>query len=305
MRGDVEQALQLIHDSDPAAREKALALLQDTVFSFSMKVCGHTQDAEDTMQDVLLKSIPRLANFDNPQALTVWLYRVARNHCISQHRRPASSPARNLSLDELMPDSRELRDLLASPAPSPEAALLNRESAEHLKQAILQVPPPYRMVLVLHDMEDLATAEVAQVMDLREGTVRVRLHRARLLVRRHLAQIAKARRRAGVVLHPGAAEEARPPRCRRLFAALSDYMDGVIDDAMCDEMDRHLHDCQPCQAFLSSLQNAVTQCRSYHPRCDSKRAEQIRKQLLSQYQRAVAALGKKRQGAAKGSPVRH
>src|ERR1039458_10158890 len=86
-------------------------------------------------------------------------------------------------------------------------------------------------------------------MGLREGTVRVRLHRARLSVRRHLAKLAKPGRGTGIVLH-AAADAAKPPRCRRLFAALSDYMDGVVDDAMCDEMDLHLHDCQPCQAFL-------------------------------------------------------
>ena len=261
-----------------------------------LKVCGHPQDAEDTMQDVLLKSIPYLTKFDNPQALTVWLYKVARNHCISQHRRAASLPARNLSLDDLMPDSHELQELFSRPAPNPEAALLNSESAEHLRQAILQVPPQYRMVLVLHDMEELSTAEVAQVMGLREGTVRVRLHRARLSVRQHLAKLP----RRGIVLH-AAADAAKPPRCRRLFAALSDYMDGVIDDAMCDEMDLHLHDCQPCQAFLASLKDAVQQCRSYQPRCDARRAEQIRQQLLPQYQQAVAALVKKRQAAGVGS----
>ena len=177
--------------------------------------------------------------------------------------------------------------------PNPEAALLNSESAEHLKQAILQVPPQYRMVLVLHDMEELSTAEVAKIMSLREGTVRVRLHRARLFVRQLLEKLSKGRRDTGLTLH-AAAEEPRPPRCRRLFAALSDYMDGVIDDAMCDEMDRHLHDCQPCQAFLASLKNTVDQCRSYRPRCDSQRAEQLRRQLVPQYQRAVAALEKKR-----------
>ena len=101
------------------------------------------------------------------------------------------------------------------------------------------MPPQYRMVLVLHDMEDLSTAEVAKIMGLREGTVRVRLHRARLFVRQHLARLAKAGRDTGLTLH-ASAEEAKPTRCRGLFAALSDYMDGVIDDAMCDEMDLHL-----------------------------------------------------------------
>jgi RNA polymerase sigma-70 factor (ECF subfamily) len=241
---------------------------------------------------VLLKSIPHLAKFDNPQALTVWLYKVARNRCISSHRGSQRSPAKNLSLDELMPNSGELQDLMQSAAPNPEAALLNSESAEQLKQAILQVPPQYRMVLVLHDMEELSTAEVARIMDLREGTVRVRLHRARLMVRQELARLSQARPATGLVLH-ASAEAPRSQRCRRLFAALSDYMDGVIDDAVCEEMDLHLHDCQPCQAFLASLKNAVAQCRSYQPQCDSRRAEQLRRELLPKYQQALTALGRK------------
>src|SRR5664279_4563943 len=177
MRGDVEQALEYMQGTDSAAIEKAISLLQDTVYSFSMKVCGHPEDAEDTMQYVLMKSMPQLAQFDSPQALKVWLYKVARNRCISSHRGSGLSRAKNLSLDELMPDSRELQELLKSKAPSPEAVLLSSEAAESLRLAVLKVPPQYRMVLVLHDMEDLTTTEVAQIMGLREGTVRVRLHR--------------------------------------------------------------------------------------------------------------------------------
>lgn len=287
----VEQALELIRENQPESTDRALALLQNTVYSFSMKVCGHPQDAEDTMQDVLLKSIPYLAKFDNPQALTVWLYKVARNRCISSHRGSQHSPAKNLSLDELMPNSGELQDLMKSTAPNPEAALLNSEAAEQLKQAILHVPPQYRMVLVLHDMEELSTAEVARIMGLREGTVRVRLHRARLMVRQDLARLSQARPATGLTLH-AAAEPPRSQRCRRLFAALSDYMDGVIDDAVYEEMDLHLNDCQPCQAFLASLKNAVAQCRSYQPQCDSGRAEQLRRELLPKYQQALVALGR-------------
>ena len=287
----VEQALDLIRENQPGSIERALTLLQNTVYSFSMKVCGHPQDAEDTMQEVLVKLLPYLPKFESPQALSVWLYKAARNRCISLHRRVASSPARNLSLDELMPHSQELQELLDGGAPNPESALLNRESAEHLKQAVLAVPPQYRMVLVLHDMEDLSSAEVAKIMDLREGTVRVRLHRARLFLRQQLATMAEHSRGRALTIH-AAAEEPRPQRCRRLFAALSDYMDGVIDDAMCDEMDRHLHDCEPCQAFLASLKNAVAKCHAYAPRCDELRANALRKELRPKYERAVAALSK-------------
>jgi RNA polymerase sigma-70 factor (ECF subfamily) len=286
----VEQALELIRENRPESVGRALALLQDTVYSFSMKVCGHRQDAEDTTQDVLLKSIPRLAKFDNPQALTVWLYKVARNRCVSRLRRAESSPARNLPLDELMPSSLELQELLRSRAPGPEEALLSDESAGQLKQAILAVPPNDRMVLVLHDLEELSTKEVAEIMSLREGTVRVRLHRARLLVRRQLESREEGGRVIIPTIHAAAAEE-RPPLCRRLFAEFSGYLDGMLDDTRRDEMDRHLQDCGPCQAFLASLKRAVRQCRSYAPRCDEQRAEELRQKLLPRYQ-AVAAVGK-------------
>jgi RNA polymerase sigma-70 factor, ECF subfamily len=275
MSQTVEEALALIREDRPDATDRALSLLQKIVYSFSMKVCGHHQDAEDAMQEVLLKSIPHLAKFDNPRALKAWLYRAARNRCISNRRAAKFSPAKNLSLDELMPSRFELQDLLRSPAPGPEETLLSHETGEKLKQAIMAVPILCRMVLVLHDMEGLSTEEVAQIMSLREGTVRVRLHRGRLFLRRHLDPIAKRHAARG--------------------------LDGVVDDAMCDEMDRHLHDCEPCQAFLASLKNAVAQCRSYAPQFDEQRAQELRKELLPKYQSAVAELGRRSAPADGGS----
>ncbi|HEY4900529.1 MAG TPA: sigma-70 family RNA polymerase sigma factor [Terriglobales bacterium] len=284
----------MIQSKESSSVEQALGLLQNTVFSFSMKVCGHPQDAEDTMQDVLMKSLSYLPKFENAQALSVWLYRVARNRCISSHRGSNLSAARSLSLDELMPDHRELLELLESNTPNPEAAILNSEIGERLRRAILKVPPHYRMVLVLHDMEELNTTEVAQVTGLREGTVRVRLHRARLMVRKFLSR--KAKPVKGSTIH-ASVEPANTPGCRKLFAALSDYMDGLVDDAVCEQMDRHINDCRPCQAFLQSLKGAVQQCRAYSPKCDSRRGQVLRTQLVSQYQAAVAALAKRKQTA--------
>lgn len=285
MSAVVEEALTLIRDRNPASLDKALALLQNTVYSFSMKVCGHPQDAEDTMQEVLLKSIPHLSKFDNPKALAVWLYKVARNRCISSHRGQANAAAKNLSLDELMPDGRELGELM-SKTPGPEAAVLNNETSEQVREAVQALPPQYRMVLVLHDMEELSTAEVAQITGLREGTVRVRLHRARLFVRRHLAKLNHG---APLVIH-AVAEETRPEHCRNLFAALSDYMDGMVDDAVCEQMGRHIHDCEPCQAFIASLEQAVKQCKAYQPRCDEERVQELRRELIAKYRQAKTAL---------------
>ena len=66
MRAEIEQAVALLRRGDDEALEQALVLLQNTVFSFSMRVCGQREDAEDTMQEVLVKSVPYLPKFESP-----------------------------------------------------------------------------------------------------------------------------------------------------------------------------------------------------------------------------------------------
>jgi RNA polymerase sigma-70 factor (ECF subfamily) len=247
------------------------------------------------MQDVLVKLLPYLPKFDSPQALSVWLYKVARNRCMMKRRGQKNSPSKHVSLDELMPSQYELQDLIASKDPNPEANVLRGERDQRVRDAVLKLAPQYRMILVLHDMEGLSTAEVAHVTGLREGTVRVRLHRARLMLRQHLARIAKTKGFVIDRLH-AAADEDQPPkrsrRCRQMFAALSDYMDGLVQDVRYREMDKHLHECEPCVAFLDSLKSAVEQCRTYQPSCDTESATKLRQELVEKYQAAVAALPK-------------
>src|ERR1022692_4971693 len=134
MNPEVEQAVLLLQRGDDEALEQALALLQNTVFSFSMKVCGQRQDAEDTMQEVLVKSVPYLPKFESPKALVVWLYKVAKNHCLLSRRMSKFAPKEALSLEGLMPDRRELERLSGNPDGTPETALLRRENAKYLRR---------------------------------------------------------------------------------------------------------------------------------------------------------------------------
>src|SRR5919108_3444739 len=167
MRPEIEQVVTLIRQADPKSLEEALALLQNTVFSFSMKVCGQRQDAEDTMQEVLLKSVPNLPKFDSPKALMVWLYKVAKTRCLMSRRKSKFAPREALSLEELMPDRHELDTLPSDIERTPETALLRRENAKRLREAVQKLPPDYRLILVLHDMEDLSDTDIAEITGLR------------------------------------------------------------------------------------------------------------------------------------------
>jgi RNA polymerase sigma-70 factor, ECF subfamily len=289
VRSEVEQAVSLLKTEGPESMEKALALLQETVFSFSMRVCNQRQDAEDTMQDVLVKSLPVLARFDSPRALLVWLYKVAKNRCLMSRRKSKFAPARELSLEELMPDRAELAKL-SEKGVNPEAFAIGSQEARWLRDAIQKLPPQYRIVLVLRDMEGLSDAEVAEITGVRAGTVRVRLHRARLFVRKELTKRQAPGGRQALRKKSSEISEPRPGSCKAMFAELSDYLDEQLDDSMCSDLERHMEGCEPCQAFLVSLQATIEQCRKTPGECpDAKKAAKLRRQLLEDCRRIVSA----------------
>lgn len=273
MRPEVEQAAELAQRGDADAMAQAVALLQGTVYSFSMKVCGHREDAEDTMQETLLRVSPVLKKISNPRALAVWLYKVARSRCLMSRRRSKFAAQPDLSLEALMPNREDLEALAADREKDPERSLLNRESEASLRAAIDQLPPEYRIVLVLHDMEELSTEEVARITGLKPGTVRVRLHRARLFLRNELSASSPKKRKGKRTRH-----------CREMFSALSDFIDEQLPPDMCRELEAHMEGCRPCETFLLSLRETVARCRDFQPDgCAAKV-----KRLIAQYRRAAA-----------------
>jgi len=284
MRAEIEKAVELLQRGDGNSVEQALASLQSTVFSFSMRVCGHREDAEDTMQEVLLKSVPYLPKFNSPKALVVWLYKVAKNRCLMNRRKSKFAPARELSLDELMPDRNELEQLVGEGRINPESFAIRSEQAAH------RLPPQYRIVLVLRDMEGLTDDEVAEITGVRVGTVRVRLHRARLFVRKELMRtwVAGSNKKVRTQKHPP--EEGRPARCKAMLAELSDYLDEELDDSLCEELERHMNGCGPCQAFVASLEAIIKRCRNSARDCSPHKAPRLRQELMQKYQQVRALL---------------
>jgi RNA polymerase sigma-70 factor (ECF subfamily) len=129
----------------------------------------------------------------------------------------------------------------------------------------------------------LETAEVANITGLREGTVRVRLHRARLALRQELSQQERPAHR-----RPSRAKAASKPRsCRQIFAALSDYLDGSIDTSFCEHLEKHIRGCSPCEAFLADLEQTIERCRSFEPGCKPADKLKIKETLLAEYNRVL------------------
>lgn len=275
----------MLQKNTPEAIEAAIGLLQNTVFSFSMKMCGHREDAEDTMQDVLFRSLKYLSKIQDPNALAAWLYTVTRNRCHRIRRGHTEMERKKLSLDELIPDEAELRNLLLEAENSPEHHAIHAEEHRLLHQAVLRIPTALRLVLVLHDMEELSSEQVATILELQIGTVRVRLHRARLAVRKEMSALLRGLPEASPGLKKAITE--RPKECRELFANLSEYLDKRIEPRTCEQMRAHIERCPACVAFLQDLRSAIDRCRSFEVACDPDVARRMRMLMTQEYLRLI------------------
>lgn len=170
------------------ALERLLLSAQDLAYRFSHTVCGGPSDAEDVMQEALLKTYLYVDRIREPRAFRTWLYRTVRNACLMKRRRSVDEPAHVLSLDDVLPSPEGVQRPIevADTARGPDEIAMNSALGRRLRLALKQLPASHRMIVFLRDMEGLSTREVAKATGISEANVKARLHRGRLFLRRKL-----------------------------------------------------------------------------------------------------------------------
>ena len=171
---------------DRPAMERLLVRAQEAAYRFSLLVCGHPEDAEDVMQESLLKTYQHVKRISDPSSFRTWLYTTVRNACLMKRRRRVGEPAAFVPFDD--GDGLADRALagLVDQSPSPDQQLNSNWMDGRLRAALKRLPASYRMIVIMREMEDLSTKEVAEITGLSEANVKTRLRRARLMLRRHL-----------------------------------------------------------------------------------------------------------------------
>ena len=178
---DDTELVRLAAAGDREALERLLMRVQEVTWRFSTSVCGHADDAEDAMQEALIKTYRYVGRIREPGAFKPWLYRTVRNACLMGRRKRAGEPSRLRSLEDIVHDHGDpMRIDVPDPGRNPEQLADDAGLRRRLREALRTLPGPYRAVVFLRDIEGLSTREVAKVMSMSEDNVKTRLHRARV-----------------------------------------------------------------------------------------------------------------------------
>lgn len=182
-RPSLDDLVDALRRGDPAALSSLVERQGPRLYNFAARMCRNAEDAKDVTQETFLAATRSIKDFRGESRVSTWLFRIAANACRRMRRHGKFEPAHHLSLDELMPGTGDV----TRPAEGPDRALLRSDVRTRLEDAIGALAPPYRAVLILRDLEGLTTAETAEALGITTITVKVRLHRARLALRRALA----------------------------------------------------------------------------------------------------------------------
>ncbi|MEQ1947596.1 MAG: sigma-70 family RNA polymerase sigma factor [Bryobacteraceae bacterium] len=193
---DAEQdlALRLISGA-PSAFDEFVDLYHGKIFRYSYAMCGQREDAEEVAQEALFKVFENLTQLRDPKLLKAWVFRIARNACLMKRRKSVFAPEKEISLDELRPskDGDTQKIEIADWSGLPEDLASDAELRRALDAGVAQLPEMYRAVFLLRDVEGMPTTDSAEILGVTEDVVKTRLHRARLMLRKHLDGFLMAR----------------------------------------------------------------------------------------------------------------
>ena len=178
-----EELVHRAQKDDERAFGELVTRYESKVYSLAMKMLRNPEDAEDVLQETFLRAYRGIKNFKGNSTFSTWIYRITANSALMKLRKKQLP---QVSIEDS--DERETPISIADWAPGPVEQLLNQEMQRVMDEAIETLPPEFRQVFILRDVEELSNADVAEILDLSVAAVKSRLHRARLKVRNRLAQ---------------------------------------------------------------------------------------------------------------------
>jgi RNA polymerase sigma-70 factor (ECF subfamily) len=229
--------------------DEVAARVTPRLYRIAVSLCRDRDEAEDLVQDTLLQAHRKWHQFEGRSDPGTWLYTIAARLCRRRHRRRAGEPATLEPLDALLPrPDAPIVDLsvLTDPARELDRAEIRRA----VSAAVAGLPETFRIPLVLVDIAELSIAEVAAILGLKEATVKTRVHRARLKLRKVMTERLPAK--------------PAPPSThdRRVCLDLLQAKQHALDRRVAFSMTDHAL-CERCASVFATLDAGCGICRTF------------------------------------------
>jgi RNA polymerase sigma-70 factor (ECF subfamily) len=179
--------LALVHSAKQGSKEAFESLVRrhiDMILRVVKRIADSREDAEDIAQEALLKAFQNLHNFEERARFSTWLTRIAINEALMKVRRPRRAPM--ISIDDEKGEFRLLEHKVADRRPDPEELFSRTQLSETLQRELDALPHAYRVVVLMRDIQGFSTSDTAEVLELSVPSVKSRLLRARLKLRKRL-----------------------------------------------------------------------------------------------------------------------
>ena len=162
---------------DANAFETLVLEYEKIVYNIALRMTGNSEDAADMTQEAFIKAYNSLQSFRGDSKFSVWLYRIVSNVCLDFLRSKNRRPTVSLSVED--DDGEDTQLDVADESQSPELLLDRKLTRDSVRRGLDSLPPDYRQILLLREIQGLSYDEIAQALSLEVGTVKSRIFRAR------------------------------------------------------------------------------------------------------------------------------
>ena len=176
-----EEVVGRVRAGETALFEVIMRRYNQRLFRVALSILGNDHEAEDVTQDAYVRSYMHLDQFEGRAKFSTWLTKIAVHEALARLR----ARQRTVEIDA-MSGAADDGMVLESKSPSPEQDVMTHTIKIVLESAIEKLPETYRTVFMMREVEGMSTAETAECLDLSEDSVKVRLHRARTMLRKHI-----------------------------------------------------------------------------------------------------------------------
>jgi RNA polymerase sigma-70 factor (ECF subfamily) len=189
MSVDERRLIDRLIERDEQAFSEIVRLYGDKVFSLIYRMLGSRAEAEDVAQDVFITVFKTIESFRGEAKFSTWLLRIAANHAKNRIKHLARRPTEGVDPNDVS----EVRVVADRPAPpvqaridSPDTLLEAAQTERHIQEAIANLAEDQRLLVVLRDVEEMSYQEIEEITGLPEGTIKSRLHRARMAIKEYV-----------------------------------------------------------------------------------------------------------------------